>query len=338
MNQQQPPSPPIAQYVKNWNVSNDKRSTMKKFNQQQKNVGPTTKKREILTSSSSSSLLSSSTLPLSLSSSLSSSSFSKLSSKSSSSTLSTSFTSSSSSLSSSDTNNNNNDEQIQISDRDRRKSNFDKSFLTPRQKRKISKRNANPLNEIKTASALAPSSPRRELENENQFYQKSSFSWNNNDNNNSSSSSLSMSSSSSLLSTYSSSFKNQLEQKHRTNLQTTKMRIYQNQNLKLNENHPKISYLQSAPSKSYSSSNNEHQHSSNNFIIAPEVVDSNPTVMELECVAGYDGGLTQHFILEAYDSKSNKLRLNITSSFSDIPLFRIDLSGEFFLFFLGLGD
>ncbi|XP_049278439.1 uncharacterized protein LOC125761396 [Anopheles funestus] len=51
-----------------------------------------------------------------------------------------------------------------------------------------------------------------------------------------------------------------------------------------------------------------------------------PTMMELECVAGYDGGLPQHFFLEAYDSRTRKLRLNITSALNDVPLFRIDLT------------
>uniref|UniRef100_A0A182NL74 Ig-like domain-containing protein n=1 Tax=Anopheles dirus TaxID=7168 RepID=A0A182NL74_9DIPT len=54
-----------------------------------------------------------------------------------------------------------------------------------------------------------------------------------------------------------------------------------------------------------------------------------PTMMELECVAGYDGGLPQHFFLEAYDSRTRKLRLNITSALNDVPLFRIDLTGEY---------
>lgn len=52
-----------------------------------------------------------------------------------------------------------------------------------------------------------------------------------------------------------------------------------------------------------------------------------PTAMELECVAGYDGGLPQYFVLEAYDSRTRKLRLNITSAFPDLPLFRIDMDG-----------
>lgn len=52
-----------------------------------------------------------------------------------------------------------------------------------------------------------------------------------------------------------------------------------------------------------------------------------PTAMELECVAGYDGGLPQFFVLEAYDSRTRKLRLNITSAFPDLPLFRIDMEG-----------
>ena len=53
-----------------------------------------------------------------------------------------------------------------------------------------------------------------------------------------------------------------------------------------------------------------------------------PTAMELECVAGYDGGLPQFFVLEAYDSRTRRLRLNITSAFPDLPLFRIDMDGE----------
>lgn len=54
-----------------------------------------------------------------------------------------------------------------------------------------------------------------------------------------------------------------------------------------------------------------------------------PTAMELECVAGYDGGLPQYFVLEAYDSRTRKLRLNITSAFPDLPLFRIDMEGMY---------
>jgi hypothetical protein len=53
-----------------------------------------------------------------------------------------------------------------------------------------------------------------------------------------------------------------------------------------------------------------------------------PTLMELECIAGYDGGLPQYFFLEAYDSHTRKLRLNITSALNDVPLFRIDLASE----------
>ncbi|ETN61505.1 hypothetical protein AND_006833 [Anopheles darlingi] len=59
---------------------------------------------------------------------------------------------------------------------------------------------------------------------------------------------------------------------------------------------------------------------------AASAADSMPTMMELECVAGYDGGLPQHFFLEAYDSRTRKLRLNITSALNDVPLFRIDLT------------
>lgn len=55
---------------------------------------------------------------------------------------------------------------------------------------------------------------------------------------------------------------------------------------------------------------------------------SSTTTMELECIAGYDGGLPQHFILEAYDSRTRKLRLNVTNAYTDVPLFRFDLSGK----------
>ncbi|KAM7363049.1 sidestep III isoform 3-T3 [Cochliomyia hominivorax] len=50
------------------------------------------------------------------------------------------------------------------------------------------------------------------------------------------------------------------------------------------------------------------------------------STMELECMPGYDGGLQQQFFLEAYDSKTKKLRLNTSSTYADVPIFRIDLS------------
>lgn len=80
------------------------------------------------------------------------------------------------------------------------------------------------------------------------------------------------------------------------------------------------SMLAAAPSLIQNSNNNNNNNNIDQF-------DSPPTAMELQCVAGYDGGLPQYFILEAYDSRTKKLRLNITSAFSDLPLFRIDLSG-----------
>lgn len=43
----------------------------------------------------------------------------------------------------------------------------------------------------------------------------------------------------------------------------------------------------------------------------------------MECVAGYDGGLPQRFVLEAYESGTMRLRLNMSS---DSPLFRLDLN------------
>lgn len=68
-------------------------------------------------------------------------------------------------------------------------------------------------------------------------------------------------------------------------------------------------------------------NSNNNNDLFTDTVEK-PTLIELECVAGFDGGLPQYFFLEAYDSKTKKLRLNITSALNDIPLFRIDLAGN----------
>lgn len=61
------------------------------------------------------------------------------------------------------------------------------------------------------------------------------------------------------------------------------------------------------------------------------------STMELECLAGYDGGLPQQFVLEAYDSRTKKLRLNVTSAYTDIPLFRFDLSGKLTHFWFSKG-
>lgn len=74
-------------------------------------------------------------------------------------------------------------------------------------------------------------------------------------------------------------------------------------------------------SDSYSSGGSPYANS-----VHTETVEQ-PTLMELECIAGYDGGLPQYFFLEAYDSRTRKLRLNITSALNDVPLFRIDLAG-----------
>lgn len=74
--------------------------------------------------------------------------------------------------------------------------------------------------------------------------------------------------------------------------------------------------------------NNHNSNSNSPYVnsVHSETVEQ-PTLMELECVAGYDGGLPQYFFLEAYDSRTRKLRLNITSALNDVPLFRIDLAG-----------
>lgn len=96
---------------------------------------------------------------------------------------------------------------------------------------------------------------------------------------------------------------------------------------------PAFSYLRSSTttlSKYHMPSTNSFNiHNSNNpyaNTVHTETVEQ-PTLMELECIAGYDGGLPQYFFLEAYDSRTRKLRLNITSALNDVPLFRIDLAG-----------
>lgn len=48
-------------------------------------------------------------------------------------------------------------------------------------------------------------------------------------------------------------------------------------------------------------------------------------ILEVECVAGYDGGLRQEFRLEAYEAESAKLKMNISSVSSDVSLFRINV-------------
>ena len=46
-------------------------------------------------------------------------------------------------------------------------------------------------------------------------------------------------------------------------------------------------------------------------------------ILEVECAAGYDGGLKQEYRLEAYEVRTNSLRVNVSSASPDIPLFRI---------------
>lgn len=46
-------------------------------------------------------------------------------------------------------------------------------------------------------------------------------------------------------------------------------------------------------------------------------------VYDVDCIPGHDGGLTQHFVLEAYESRTMRLRLNLSS---DVPIFRVDLT------------
>lgn len=90
---------------------------------------------------------------------------------------------------------------------------------------------------------------------------------------------------------------------------------------------PTVSLLRSSTvSKYHMPSGNSNSYSPFVNSVHTETVEQ-PTLMELECIAGYDGGLPQYFFLEAYDSRTKKLRLNITSALNDVPLFRIDLAG-----------
>lgn len=47
--------------------------------------------------------------------------------------------------------------------------------------------------------------------------------------------------------------------------------------------------------------------------------------VEIECRSGYDGGLPQHFVLEAYDALTMRLRMNQSVFDTETPLFRLDL-------------
>lgn len=49
-------------------------------------------------------------------------------------------------------------------------------------------------------------------------------------------------------------------------------------------------------------------------------------MVEVECRAGYDGGLPQKFVLEAYDAHNMRLRMNLTTTDTEMPIFRLDLS------------
>lgn len=108
------------------------------------------------------------------------------------------------------------------------------------------------------------------------------------------------------------------------------------------DDEPKMAYLHSSDSTNLIADSVDGPHShrahhrrpngnngndANNNIIVDTFDGPPPSTMELECVAGYDGGLPQYFRLEAYDSRTKKLRLNISSAFTDIPVFRIDLAG-----------
>ncbi|XP_076268336.1 protein turtle homolog A-like isoform X1 [Rhynchophorus ferrugineus] len=48
-------------------------------------------------------------------------------------------------------------------------------------------------------------------------------------------------------------------------------------------------------------------------------------IVEVECKAGYDGGLPQKFVLEAFDVHTMRLRINQTIGETENPLFHLDL-------------
>ncbi|CAG5106044.1 Similar to Cadm1: Cell adhesion molecule 1 (Rattus norvegicus) [Cotesia congregata] len=48
--------------------------------------------------------------------------------------------------------------------------------------------------------------------------------------------------------------------------------------------------------------------------------------LDVECAAGYDGGLRQDFRLEAYEAQTNLLRVNISSISPEAPVFRIPVA------------
>ncbi|CAH1164164.1 unnamed protein product, partial [Phaedon cochleariae] len=47
--------------------------------------------------------------------------------------------------------------------------------------------------------------------------------------------------------------------------------------------------------------------------------------VEVECHAGYDGGLPQRFVLEAYDARTSRLRMNLSTAETEWPAWRLDL-------------
>lgn len=55
-------------------------------------------------------------------------------------------------------------------------------------------------------------------------------------------------------------------------------------------------------------------------------INQSSETLEIECIAGYDGGLRQDFRLEAYDVTTRKLRLNISSLSTETPIFRINVA------------
>ncbi|XP_008211195.1 hemicentin-2 isoform X1 [Nasonia vitripennis] len=59
---------------------------------------------------------------------------------------------------------------------------------------------------------------------------------------------------------------------------------------------------------------------------AKSALNQTTELLEVECVAGYDGGLRQEFRLEVYEVSSGKLRLNVSSATSEAPVFRIPIS------------
>ncbi|KAF7990771.1 hypothetical protein HCN44_000576 [Aphidius gifuensis] len=55
-------------------------------------------------------------------------------------------------------------------------------------------------------------------------------------------------------------------------------------------------------------------------------VNKSSELLEIECISGYDGGLRQDFRLEAYEARTNTLRVNTSSVSVNNPVFKIPIN------------